>query len=58
MLKQKAVHIKNKLANPQITISDIIKEYSFSSPAHFTTYCKKQFGENPSKLRKELNSMR
>lgn len=58
ILKQKAVHIKNKLANPQITIGEIIKEYGFSSPAHFTTYCKKQFGENPSKLRKELNMIR
>lgn len=54
MLKQKSRHIKTRLADGKTTFGTIIKEYGFSSPAHFTTYCKKQFGENPSKLRKQL----
>jgi AraC-like DNA-binding protein len=54
ILKQKARHIKTRLADTKISFSDIIREYGFSSPAHFTTYCKKQFGQNPSKLRKQL----
>jgi AraC-like DNA-binding protein len=54
ILKQKARHIKTRLADAKISFSDIIREYGFSSPAHFTTYCKKQFGQNPSKLRKQL----
>jgi AraC-like DNA-binding protein len=54
MLKQKSRHIKTKLADGKTTFSTIIKEYGFSSPAHFTTYCKKQFGLSPSKLRKQL----
>ncbi|MDR1557491.1 MAG: AraC family transcriptional regulator [Tannerellaceae bacterium] len=56
MLKQKSRHIKTRLADGKTTFGSIIKEYGFSSPAHFTTYCKKQFGESPSKLRKQLLS--
>ncbi|MDR1402825.1 MAG: AraC family transcriptional regulator [Tannerellaceae bacterium] len=54
MLKQKSRQIKIKLSSDRVTFGAIIKEYGFSSPAHFTTYCKKQFGQCPSKLRKEL----
>ncbi|MDR2118246.1 MAG: AraC family transcriptional regulator [Tannerellaceae bacterium] len=54
MLKQKSRHIKTRLADGKIKFGAIIKEYGFSSPAHFTTYCKKQFGESPSNLRKKL----
>jgi AraC-like DNA-binding protein len=54
MLKQKSRHIKTKLADGKTTFSTIIKDYGFSSPAHFTTYCKKQFGQSPSRLRKQL----
>lgn len=56
MLKQKSRHIKTRLADGKTTFGSIIKEYGFSSPAHFTTYCKKQFGESPSRLRKQLLS--
>ena len=54
MLKQRSRHIKSKLADAKASFSSIIKEYGFSSPAHFTTYCKKQFGESPSIIRKQL----
>lgn len=56
MLKQKSRHIRTKLADGKVPFGTIIKEYGFSSPAHFTTYCKKQFGQSPSKLRKQLVS--
>ncbi|MDR3143130.1 MAG: helix-turn-helix transcriptional regulator [Tannerellaceae bacterium] len=55
MLKQKAHHIKTLLIDKKIPMQQIIKEYGFSSPAHFTTYCKKHFGMTPSSYRKELN---
>jgi AraC-like DNA-binding protein len=55
MLKQKAHHIKMVLVDRKIPMQQIIKEYGFSSPAHFTTYCKKHFGMTPSAYRKELN---
>jgi AraC-like DNA-binding protein len=56
MLKQKSRHIRTRLADSKTPFSAIIKEYGFSSPAHFTTYCKKQFGQSPSQLRKQLRS--
>ncbi len=55
MLKQKSHHIKALLADKKIPMQQIIKEYGFSSPAHFTTYCKKHFGMTPSAYRKQLN---
>jgi AraC-like DNA-binding protein len=54
MLKQKSRHIKSRIADGKTSFGTLIKEYGFSSPAHFTTYCKKQFGVSPSKLRKQL----
>ncbi|MDR2389559.1 MAG: AraC family transcriptional regulator [Tannerellaceae bacterium] len=55
ILRQKANQIKMLLADKKITLQAIIKEYGFSSPAHFTTYCKKQFGITPSAYRNTLN---
>lgn len=55
MLVQRSHHVKALLANKKIPMQQIIKQYGFSSPAHFTTYCKKQFGVTPSSLRRELN---
>ncbi|MDR1644894.1 MAG: AraC family transcriptional regulator [Tannerellaceae bacterium] len=55
ILRQKANQIKILLADKKISLQAIIKEYGFSSPAHFTTYCKKQFGQTPSAYRNSLN---
>lgn len=54
MLKQKSKHIKYKLSFPDVEFSDIIDEFGFSSPAHFNSFCKKQYGQNPSELRNKL----
>ncbi|MDR1344443.1 MAG: AraC family transcriptional regulator [Tannerellaceae bacterium] len=55
ILKQKAGQIKILLADMNKPMQSIVKEYGFSSPAHFTTYCKKQFGMTPSMYRNILN---
>lgn len=54
MLAQKGEVIKDRLARKEIPFSDIIEEFRFSSPSHFTVYCRKQFGMTPSKMRKKL----
>jgi AraC-like DNA-binding protein len=54
MLKQKSRVIKKRLADEKTSLKMIVKEYGFSSQAHLTVYCKKQFGETPSRLRKQL----
>lgn len=50
LLKQKAKHIRYDMANPEITISDVIQKYNFNSHTHFTRFCKQQFGTTPSEL--------
>jgi AraC-like DNA-binding protein len=55
ILRQKANQIKILLADKKIPMQSIIRDYGFSSPAHFTTYCKKQFGATPSVFRNSLN---
>lgn len=55
ILKQKAKHIQMKLRQPNIPICDIIEEYGFSSPGHFTSYCKTHFNMTPTELRKKLS---
>lgn len=39
------------LDNPDLSISDIAFEMDFSSPNHFTRYCKKILGVTPSEYR-------
>jgi len=48
--KQKAKHIKYKLLFSTCSISDIILEFKFSTPSHFTRFCKKYYGCPPSTL--------
>jgi AraC-like DNA-binding protein len=50
---QKLKYITVKLANKSIPFSQIIDEFRFSSPAHFTIYCKKHLHQTPSQFRKE-----
>lgn len=54
MQKQKAKHIKYKLSFETIDFATIIDEFGFSSPAHFSRFCKNQFGTTPSDYRKQL----
>lgn len=54
MLIQKGKVIKERLSRVEVPFADIIKEFGFSSPSHFTVYCRKQFGETPSRIRKRL----
>jgi AraC-like DNA-binding protein len=49
---QKLKYITGKLANKNIPFSQIIDEFGFSSPAHFTIYCKKHLNQTPSQFRK------
>lgn len=54
MLKEKAKHIDSLLADPEIPFSDIIENYGFSSPSHFTVFCRRQFDMTPSARRRLL----
>ncbi|MCC8095019.1 MAG: AraC family transcriptional regulator [Tannerellaceae bacterium] len=54
MLKQKSRYVRNRLADGKTPFAKIIKEFGFSSPVHFTTYCKKYFGCSPTQLRRKL----
>ncbi|MDR1562456.1 MAG: helix-turn-helix transcriptional regulator [Dysgonamonadaceae bacterium] len=53
MQNRKMKHIIVKLANKNIPFIDIIDEFGFSSPGHFTTYCKRHLNKTPSKFRRE-----
>ncbi|MGL5563564.1 MAG: helix-turn-helix domain-containing protein [Tannerellaceae bacterium] len=54
MQKQKAKHVKYKLSFEDVDFTAIIDEFGFSSPAHFSRFCKAQFGATPSEYRKQL----
>lgn len=55
MLKQKSLHIRNRLLDANIPISTIINEFGFNTAAHFTYYCKKYLGKSPSCFRHKLH---
>ncbi|GHT28265.1 transcription regulator [Bacteroidia bacterium] len=50
---QKLKYITGKLSDKNIPMSQIIDEFKFSSPAHFTTFCKKHLNQTPTQFRKQ-----
>lgn len=54
MLQEKAKFIDERLADPTLPFSEIIEDFGFSSPSHFTVFCRRQFGMTPTQRRKML----
>lgn len=54
MLNKKAEMIEERLADPTVPFKDIMEEFQFSSPSHFTVFCRRQFNRTPSQHRREL----
>lgn len=54
MLEEKAKMIEERLSDPTISFQEIMEEFQFSSPSHFTVFCKRQFGKTPTQRRREL----
>ena len=54
LMMKRAENIKYKLSQTYIPFSDIIDEFSFSSAAHFSNFCKRFLGDTPSNVRKAL----
>lgn len=54
MLEQKAHMIEERLADSTVSFNEIMEEFKFSSPSHFTVFCRRQFNKTPSQYRKEL----
>lgn len=50
LLSRQKQQMLSKAAEPDMTAKDLMNEFNFSSPAHLTTFCKKQFGLTPSDL--------
>lgn len=55
LMIKRAENIKYKLSQTYIPFTDIIDEFNFSSPAHFSNFCKRFLGDTPSNIRKELS---
>ena len=53
-LKRKARSVKHFMSKPDITISDVMRQYDFESFTHFNRFCQQQFGMPPTELIKEL----
>lgn len=54
MQMQKSKHIIHLFKNEKVVFSEIISTYGFSSPSHFTRFCKKYYGVTPSELRARI----
>ena len=54
LMKQKNKRIISQLSQPKTTIKEIVYEFGFSSAASFNKYCKKNFGNSPRELVKQL----
>lgn len=52
LIRKRAEHIKYRLSQTFIPLTEIIDEFNFSSPQHFNGFCKKYLGDTPGNLRK------
>lgn len=50
LLKQRNLHILNKVMESETTIGELMEEFNFDSQAHFTHYCKQHFNCTPREL--------
>ena len=50
---QKIKYIAGRLSDKSIPLGQIIDEFRFSSPSHFTIFCKKHLNLTPSQFRKQ-----
>ena len=53
ILGKKADRLKERLSWEDVNLKEIIYEFGFSSPAHFTKFCKKWLGMTPTKFIEE-----
>lgn len=51
MKANKAEMVRNSIVTTDANFTEIAHEYSFSSSAHLTSFCKKTFGQTPTELR-------
>ena len=54
MLQQKAKFIDERLADPTVPFQEIVEAFRFSSPSHFTVFCRRQFNMTPTQRRRML----
>lgn len=52
MLQYKADHILHDIYSEDMPLKEIYTKYNFSSMSHFISFCKKQYGKTPGKIRK------
>lgn len=50
MLKQRNLHILNRVRTSETTVGELMEEFKFESQAHFTHYCKHHFKCTPREL--------
>lgn len=51
MQKRKALHIRQKLMNPSISLKQIMYDFKFATSSHFNFYCKQHLGAAPTLIR-------
>lgn len=54
MLQKRAEAIKKELTGDTL-IKDIVYKYNFSSPSHFTHFCRKYLGDTPGQVREKMH---
>lgn len=58
MLQQKADKLRHKLVEDDINLKSLIDEFGFSSPAHFTKFCKKWLEKTPTQFIESVKTQR
>lgn len=53
MLRRKMENIIRDIRFTSVPFAELSEKFKFSSPAYFTTFCKKNFGKTPQQLRDE-----
>lgn len=53
-LKQKAKHIRQRLKDPEVSVSDIVRDFNFTDLPHFNKFCKEHYQCTPAGIAKRV----
>ncbi len=56
LLERKAQHLMHRMAEPGVTLSDIMIQFDFNSPSQLTRFCKQNLGQTPTEIIKKLGN--
>lgn len=54
--EKRAEQMLEMICDPELSFQEISGRLGFSSPSHFTAYCRRMYGMSPTQLREKIRN--